>query len=707
MNLDAMFTARSLAVVGASETAQGFNVMDNLRVLGFRGEVFAVNPARTTLLGRPCFPSLRDLPAGARPDCVAIVVRADRVLPALKDALSLGIKHAWALASGFAETGPEGRALQAELRAFCQDNDIAFCGPNCVGFANFHARVGAYSAPLSEKTKVGGLGLVAHSGSIVLALTNTLTEIGFSTVVSSGNEAVLDTTDYLNHLVDDEGTEVIALFQEQLRRPEEFKAACLRAAEKNKPVVVLKIGSSALARSTVGSHTGALAGGARIGSALLRKYGVIEVDDLNEMLETAKLLLHARKRWPRGGRLGATTVSGGEIGLLGDHAERFGLKFPVLAHNTRAQARQWLPAYSSPDNPMDAWSNGDLAGSYTNCLKAIASDPNVDVVLLSQDAPLGMSDSQVAQYQDVARAAVQASAETADKPVLLVSHIGGGLEPRITDILAPAGIPFIQGTRECMAAIRKTVDYAEFRRERWPLLNNYFRTPADTPPYEGDPGPAGPVSLRNRLALMKHYGLNLVAGAAAETAEEAAAAAEPLGWPVALKLESPEAPHKTEMGLLALNLTNRDELLKAARGMEEKLAAAGFVREAFWVQAMAPREALEVIVGVDNDPAYGPAVVLALGGIFVELLDDPVLELAPFEIETAKAMIARLKQSAVFHGFRGRPVLDTAALADFLARVSLLAWDMRESISSLDLNPVMVLPQGRGVAAVDVLVVSK
>ena len=708
MNLGAMLNAKSLAVVGASETAQGFNVMDNLRILGFRGQVYPVNPSRTTLLGRPCYPSLKELPPEARPDCVAVVVRADRVMGVLKDMAELNIKSGWALASGFAELDEDGKKLQAELRNFCFGHDIAFCGPNCVGFANFHERVGAYSAPLSEKIKAGGLGLVAHSGSVALALTNSLTEIGFSTVISSGNEAVLDSVDYLNHLIDDEPTQVIAMFQEQIRRPEEFKAACLRAAENNKPVVVLKIGSSDLARTTVSSHTGALAGGPEAASAMLRKYGVIEVDDMDELLEVSKLLAANRGRWPRGSRLGATTVSGGEIGLLGDHAERFGLTFPRLTDETRRLAAGWLPGYVKPDNPMDAWSNGDLAGAYTNCLKAIARDPNIDVIVLSQDGPLAMSEPQVAQYQDVVRGAVLAAEETTDKPILLVSHISGGLEPRLTEILDGTDVAYIQGTRLCMSAIRKMVDYSAFRREDWPRLKAADRSKMGPPPFAGEiPAGEGIISTALALEIMKHYGIPVTEGRLAGTPEEAAKAAADLSGPVALKLQSPEAPHKTELGLLALNLQDKAETLDAARNMENRLAALGFAKECFWVQRMADKNSFEVIVGINNDPAYGPVVLLSLGGIFVELFKDPVLELAPFDVADALKMIARMKQAAIFDGFRGGAALDKQALAECLSRVSLMAWDLRDKISSLDLNPVMVGPEGRGVTAVDILLLSK
>jgi acyl-CoA synthetase (NDP forming) len=709
MNLRAILNAKSLAVVGASERAQGFNVMDNLRILGFRGHVYPVNTSHASILGQQCYPSLKELPKEARPDCVAIVVRADRVMGVLKDMADLNIKSAWALASGFAEIDEKGRKLQTELKEFCFSHDIAFCGPNCVGFANFHDRVAAYSAPLSDKVKVGGLGLVAHSGSVVLALTNSRTEIGFSTVISSGNEAVLDSVDYLNHLVDDEPTEVIAMFQEQLRRPEELKAACIRAAENNKPVVVLKIGSSDLARNTVASHTGALAGRQEVASAMLRKYGVIEVDDMDEMLEVSKLLAANRRRWPKGGRLGATTVSGGEIGLLGDHADRFGLSFPRLADETRNLAEGWLPAYVRPDNPMDAWSNGDLAGAYTNCLKAIARDPNVDVIVLSQDAPLAMSESQVAQYQDVARGAVLAAEETTDKPILMVSHVSGGLEPRITEILDGSDVAFIQGTRACMSAIRKMVDYASFRREDWPLLKTADRSSLTPPPFSGGRMLAGEGLISTALALdiIRYYGIQVTDGRLAGTPEEAVAAAAELGGPVALKLQSSEAPHKTEMGLLALNLQSRAEVLDAARNMENRLAGLGFTKECFWVQRMANVNSFEVIVGINNDPDYGPAVLLSLGGIFVELFKDPVLELAPFGVNDALKMIARMKQSAIFNGFRGRTALDIQELAECLSRVSLLAWDLRDSIGSLDLNPVMVGPKGRGVTVVDILMLPK
>jgi acyl-CoA synthetase (NDP forming) len=636
-------------------------------------------------------------------------------MEALEDMVKLGSRQAWVLASGFAEIGSEGQLRQKKLRDFCLEHQIALCGPNCVGFANFQKRAGAYSAPLSEKVKRGGLALIAHSGSIVIALTNSLTEIGFSLVVSSGNEAVLDTADYLNYLVDDESTEVIGLFQEQLRRPEAFSQACLRAAENNKPIVALKIGSSQKAQTTVSSHTGSMAGSARVGSAFFKKYGVIEVLDLNELLETSKTLLHTRKRPPKGTRLGSTTVSGGEIGLLCDMAEHFGLTFPVLSQSTQQKAAKVLPNYVKPENPMDAFCNGDISGAYTECLTAMALDANVDMVVVSQDAPLAMSPPQIEQYAQVAQAAVQAAQAVPEKPLILISHIGGGLEPALTKITSPLNLPYLQGTKEGLKALRAAYDYAKFREglkvehgsASSPVRMALNRSDFDLPPYPHSLGPPGPLKLATRLALAKHYGLSLIKGFLAQDEHQVLEAAAQLGYPVALKLESPEAPHKSELNLVALNLTNAHDLSQALGQMEERAAAKNLTLDAFWVQAMAPASWLEMIVGLQNDPVYGPALLLALGGLAVELFSQPVLAMAPLDAQSAQQLIDALPQAPLFHGYRNLPPKDCQALADFISKLSLLAFDLKDALASADFNPVMVGPQGSGVMAVDALMVVK
>jgi acyl-CoA synthetase (NDP forming) len=704
-DLRPLLSPDSIAVVGASEKfGAGSLVIDNLRALGFTGRIVPVNPRYSQVLGLPCYPTLADIPPEIQIDCAAVVLGAGQVVPVLEQAARRGIRGAWAFASGFAETGAAGAALQAQLKSVCDTNGIAFCGPNCVGCVNLHQRVGTFSAPVSPTLKKGRIAAVVQSGSVALALANSNRGIGFSTLVSSGNEAVLDTADYIDHFCSDEHTGVIVAFLEGIRRPEAFQRACRRAADARKPIIAVKVGRSEMARRTVVSHTGALAGSDAFLDAFFEACGVIRVDDLDQLLETAAVFAGCGRRLPRGNRVGMVTVSGGEIGLVGDLARGLDLEFPALSAEAAEALRQKLPPYSPVANPLDAWGSGDLADTYPACLEILAREAALDLIVVSQDSPPGMSERQVRQYTDVARAAVRCAA--GEKPVVVFSHVSGGLDPTIKAILDAGGVPFLQGTRESLRAVAHLAAYARFQQRR-----TAAPAPETTLPPErrsvGDrlAGCCGVLGHRLSRSTLAAYGIRMPRQAMVHSAEEALAAARTIGYPVVVKAQSPQVAHKTEAGLVRLGVAGEAALRTVFDELSANLRACdpAAVLEGVLVQEQVPSEAVEVIVGISSDPAFGPAVVLGLGGVFVELLKDSVLRLPPLSRADALAMIGSLKGRPIFDGFRGRPRADVEALADTLVQVAQMALDLRGLLTAMDVNPLMVLPVGRGVVAADVL----
>ena len=464
-DLSPLLKPQTIAVVGASEKfGAGSLVIDNLHTLGYQGNIVPINPRYKELFGHPCYPSLAEVPEQVKIDCVAILLGFAQVNPVLEEAGRRGIRGAWAFASGFAETGVEGAKLQAELKRICSVNRIHFCGPNCVGYANLQDRVGTYSAPISPSLRKGGVSAVAQSGSVILALANSNRGIGFNFLISSGNEAVVDLADYLEYLVGDERTEVIIAFIESIRRPEAFIRACTKAAEVGKPIIALKVGKSEIARQVALSHTGALTGADGIQGALLKKMGVIRVDDLDQLLETAEAFARCRSRLPKGNGVGAIAVSGGEIGLISDLAEGLSLRFAPLSAGAQKELRKRLPAFTAIANPLDGWGSGDLVETYPACLEVLAKEEDVDLILVSQDSPPGMAEKQIKQYADVARAAVRAAGS--GKPVVAISHVSGGVDSTIRGILEQGNIPFLQGTREGLLALHHLIEYARFQRNR-------------------------------------------------------------------------------------------------------------------------------------------------------------------------------------------------------------------------------------------------
>ena len=672
--LDPLFTPRSIAVIGASPNGgAGSIVLRNMQRLGYTGTVYPINPKYKEIFGYPCYASLRDLPAPA--DCAAVLLGSRSLLPMLEEAHAAGVKGVWGFASGFAETGGEGRAMQRRIHDFCHESGLLFCGPNCVGYANITDKTCMYSAPLPQAFRPGDIGVIAQSGAVLLALGNANRMAGFSRLISSGNEAALGLADYMDYLADDDATHVIALFIETIRDPEAFAAACSRAAEKGKPVIALKVGRSELACRVAATHTGAIAGSDRILDAFFRRANVMRVNTLDDLLETAVLFSGLRGLSAGSPKVGMATVSGGEMGMLADVCSDSGLIFPPISEAGKERLRKVLPPYAPIANPLDAWGSGDLREAYPASLGILAAEEDVETLIVSQDIPGNMAPEQVEQFSDVARAAVAVRAASG-KPVIVVSHISGGIDPVISprkDSSTPSILP--------------------------PELASELDASSGVLPYA--------LSAR----LLRHFGIAIDHEELAVSLEEGMAAAGRIGYPVALKAASPDIAHKTETGLVKLNLRTGAEFAAAWRELEGILAQhhAGARREGMLVQGMVRSaggksgDVVETIVGVNRDGGFGSAVMVGLGGVFVELLRDVSLELAPLSPEGARAMIGRLKAAKLLTGFRGRAASDVEALSDVLVRVAAMCCALGDRLVSLDLNPVMVLPEGEGVRIVDIV----
>jgi len=704
-DLSKLFNPKSIAVVGASERfGPGSLVIENLSTLGYQGKIIPINPRYKTIQGLTCYPSLLAVPEEEKIDSIAILLGYQQIIPVLEQAAQRGIRGAWAFASGFAETGEEGVQIQEALRKLCLERNILFCGPNCVGYANLHGRVGMYSAQISPTLKKGRVSAIAQSGSVILALANSNRGVGFNLLISSGNEAVLDAADYLAYLLEDENTGVIITFLESIRRPDTFIQVCERAAELCKPIIMVKVGRSEMAQGAALTHTGALTGSDRVHDALFKKLGVIRVEDLDQLLETAEVFVRCQNRLPQGNGVGLITVSGGEIGLIGDLTERLSFSFPSLSVESQKELKKRLPPFTPISNPLDAWGSGDLAETYPACLEILGKEEGMDLIAISQDSPPGMAEKQVKQYTAVAKAAVRAA--SSGKPIIAFSHISGGLDPTIKRILDQGNIPFLQGTRESLLAIHHLVEYAHFLRRRNTHDKSWGQSPRDLK-----------VIMQNRKGerrilpdgqakeILRAYGIQVTKEILTKTVDQALETARQLGYPVVLKGQSPQIPHKTEAGLVRLNVRDEGELrisfdgiMRNARTHHPKAMMEGIL-----IQEMIPAEAVEVIVGISRDVSFGPVIVFGLGGIWVELLKDTTLRLPPLNREDARSMISGIKGKSLLEGFRGREPADIDSLVQVLIQVGRMAVDLKEVIISLDLNPLMVLSGGKGVRAVDVV----
>jgi acyl-CoA synthetase (NDP forming) len=707
-DLKPLLVPESIAVIGASDKpGPGRQVIENLIQLGYRGPVYPVNPRYEDILGMPCYPSLTEVHrAGHRVEMVAILLKRHLVIPVLKEAASIGVRAGWAFANGFGEAGPEGRALQEELTAVCKQNKILFCGPNCVGYLHPKADVGAYSAPAPDSFKLGSVGLIAQSGYLTLSVANSSRGLGFSLLCSSGNEAVVDSTDFIAYMLDDPGTEVILAFIEQFRRPERLPELARRARDMGKPIILIKTGRSAMAKRATVAHTGAIAGSDDVQDALFKKLGIVRVDDFNEMFETAELFSKLLHRLPKGDGIFSLSLSGGAISLIADLGEELNLRYPPWSDKGKATLRTVLPPYAGIDNPLDAWGFGKIEETYETCLMAAVREEKADLVLVSQDVPQGMASGQAEQYGVVARAAVEAF-KKGKKPVVVLSNPSVGFHPGISEILDQGRVPLLQGTREGLKAVKSLMSYAEFKRKR--KLDDIDRARPSGIPQKLDFAKPADGRVLTEFAskkILAAYGVNCPPELLCTSLEETLQAAKNMGYPVALKAVSPQIQHKTEAGIIRLDLEDEDavqhaygEVLEKARTFDTSAQIEGIL-----CQKMIKGAVAEAIVGILMDRSFGPSVLFGLGGVIVEVIKDRVLGIPPLSRDEALEMIGRTRGSQLLYGFRGSPRADLEALSDTLIRISWLAIDAADRIETLDINPLLIMPDGMGVTAVDALI---
>src|SRR5256885_10282217 len=418
MRLDALLRPRSVAILGASERPSiGRSLIEALDTIGFRGAIYPINPRYETLLGRKCYASVAELPRDV--DTLAICVNHARVLEHMRPAAERGVGAAVIFDGGFAEAGAEGRRQQEEITAICRDAGIALCGPNCMGVVSPHVPSMVYIQALRDPAQLpGNVGMISQSGSICIGLLADCRRFGWSQVISSGNEAVLAAVDFLEYLIDDETTRVIAMFLETVRQPERVVAALDRAADRGKPVVVLKVGRSDRTRRAIRSHTGGLAGEARVFSALLRAHRAIEVADMDELTEV--IAACQAERWPRGRRLAVMTASGGQAELILDLAGTANLQLPPLAPTSRAQVERVIGRITGDGTPLDAWGNGDFAKNFPHGLRVLGSDPGYDAVAFCTDGfddqPMGSP----ARALDHGKTLIEGARQSA-KPIYLMT----------------------------------------------------------------------------------------------------------------------------------------------------------------------------------------------------------------------------------------------------------------------------------------------
>ena len=675
-----LLSPRSIAFVGASARPDtpGNNMLRMVRRGGFRGEVFAVNPGYTEIEGFACLPSLSDLPAS--PDLVVLSVRNERLEAALSEAVSVGAGAAVVFASAVL---PDDPGLAARLAALA--GSMPVCGPNCMGFYNDLDHVWICGFPSARLPQPGAIALVAHSGSVFGALCHNDPRLRFAFAVSPGQELTATVADYVEAALARPEVRVIGLFIEAARDPAGLRRALRHAAAACIPVVVLKVGRTEAAAAAALTHTGAIAGSDAAWDALFDETGVIRVEDLDGLAATLLLLSGGRRAAPGG--LVSIHDSGGERELTIDLADRAGVAFAEIADATRARIQARLDPGLVADNPLDAWGTGrDFVPTFAASFKDLLADPAAALGFFCADFR-----DDYYLHAGFAEAAL-AAADATDKPVACVTTYTQLRHDKIALALTERGVPVLDGTANALAAARGMLAFRDAQaRAPDPVV----------PALPADGRAAWRTKLEQRAALdeaaaldlLSAWGVNAAPRHRADCEDEAAAA--PFEFPLVLKTATTGIAHKSDIGGVALGLADEAALRRAYRDM------AGRLGPSVLVMPMLPH-ATELAMGMVVDPQFGPMVVLSAGGTLIELLEDRAQALAPFGPATARRLISRLRLSRLLSGYRGAAACDIDALALMVSRFSVLAADLADLVSAIDVNPVLCGPHP---VAVDALII--
>ena len=694
------FAPRSIALVGASE-ASGWArfIAMATAATGFTGPLIPVHPRVDSAFGRPAVRSLRDI--AEPPDLAFILAPTQAVASVVDDMAAAGVRHAVVLASGYREVGDEGRALEQQLVAQATAAGIVILGPNCLGFLNAHAHAGPFALGVPLPLQAGPVGIALQSGALataVLAFARSRA-IGVSSLTSVGNEAMITIEDMVEYLVDDENTKVICLFLEEITDPAAFARAAARADQAGKPIVALKVGSSPDGQAAALAHTGSVAGDDRVVDSVLRQLNIIRVTSIEELLTTGALLGY--DRWPRGRRMGVLTSSGGACDIIADRASEQGILIPDFSPQTADAIAGLLPPFATARNPLDV-TGYVLANARTGTLTSIdfaldaaIADPNLDFVAFSG---INIPDARPPDESMVALiegrlAWLSERIESSPIPIIPMGATSIDVSPYGRELLARYKIHVLGGMEHGLQALGNAMTWLERRGE----VRSSLPAPSAAPA-----GDIEPWSESRGRALLTKSGVPVVPGELVASADEAVAAAQRLGLPVALKVSSAQITHKSDIGGVALGLGSASEVAAAYQKVRAAGdAVAGASIDGVLVTPMRTG-GVELLAGVTLDPTFGPVLAVGLGGVWVEILQDTSLRVLPVDAAEVKRMLAELRGLPLLRGARGSKAADLDALAEVITGIAETALSLDGALRALEVNPLWV--NGDQVEALDVLI---
>ncbi len=698
-NIGALFAPRNVVLVGASDRNWAPRIWDNLARFGFEGQVYPVNPNRKEIWGTACYASIAELPEP--PDHLALFVPKEQTLATLEDAGKLGARSATIFAAGFGEGGDlDGLARADRLRCVLEQYSIAATGPNCMGLAVGRSRFCTFPDEQLQPLSCGPVAALTQSGMLGQTFARGLTDAGLQLayLISCGNQTGLTFADYIDHLADDPDLKVITCYIESVKDGPAFLAAAMKARANGKTLVVVKAGGSEEARKAALAHTGSLAGSTEVFDAFAQDAGIVRVDTLEDMVEAAAFL--ARMPRPKGRRIAIMTNSGALKSLATDACATYQVPLAQLETVTGGRMREVLKD-ADPANPFDS-KRTLTTDEYMACVRALHDDPNVDLLLMAEEIPRAAGVERKIRNL----AALDAFAGEASKPIV-------------------AFAPVTLRESDYMGQIRQTLTHLPWMRDVGKTLRTVSRLlpPAITPAMRkrvADPkrtalvaywkerarALAAPAALSETESkqLLAAYGLQLPQEEVVQDPQSAVEAAQQIGFPVVLKAVSADVPHKSDAGLVLLSLGDADAVRKGADLLQQRCRHLHARLEGILV-AEQVQDGVELVLGLHHDPEMGHAVMVGMGGVWLELFKDVAFAPPALDLPRACETIRQTRAHQLLRGYRGSPLRDVDALAQAMVALGDLSFELGDVIEAIDVNPLLVRAQGRGAIALDALVI--
>ena len=693
MDISKLLRPRAVAVVGASEKS-GFggdtcrNILENQTDTS---HVYPVNPKKETVFGKKCYPTLADLPEEI--DLVILCTSQKTIVDFLKQAKAKGAGAAVVYASGYSEVGTaEGKAFEKELVDAAKALDMVVMGPNCAGYINFGDDIFSFAFIGDYKGKKGNIGFVSQSGQFCIDMMKSA-EMEYSFAISAGNSAMVQMEDYLNFLIDDSNTKVIALYLEGVKNPHKFEACLQKAMEKKKPVVILKAGRSPKGQATAASHTGSMAGSDKTYDAVFEKFGVIRADDMQDLRSTASLLATLRVL-PKKPAFSAMCLSGGETAVSADTGFLHGIEYPDFSEATLKKLNDMLPDFATPRNPLDMTAALCYdADAFASGITTVMSDPSIEMGLVGLTISDKVTVSNDIMFEGIRRAFEQIP----DKPLAVMSFMEAARNKELVERFQNAGIPVLPTTKYGFRALQHLQDF---------ISHDTIKREARLAIPEAHSANTRALSEYESKKLLADNGVPVDLGYIAKTKAEVKEYAEKIGYPLVMKVESNDILHKSDVGGVMLNIKSLEQ---AEEAYDKILANAAQHAPNAKINGILMQKMLkagtEMIIGLNSDPQFGPMLLVGMGGVFVEVFKDAALYPVPLNHDEALHMLQSLKSFKLLNGYRGNPPADIEALTDMMVKISDFAYRKKDTLKELDMNPLFVYPKGEGVAIADALAV--